>query len=326
MKPYTLTNREGESISPMTSTRTVLDERGVDLDTLLEQQRQDAGNALKDYAKKTEVTQGLAGKQNKLTPTTDLHITDDNIIGMTDMAKKRLFIDMWNEACGQYGKYDPENAPDPEYPFYLNELWLTYDEAVTVYLDGTFNSKSSGGKRFSNRTNMPITAYHAIGTIVDSFDSDAFVMNVEVANLKSIYSSMGFSAYPISIYNKPFGYAKLRMIIGDIDFHFAKATINWFVGAVNLEEVSITRLAFSINLSSCGKLNLQSFQTMIVKADSDNDSGIHPRVITVHPDVYAKLTGDTTNAAASALTEEELAQWQQLLVDAAEKQIIFATT
>lgn len=47
--------------------------------------------------------------------------------------------------------------------------------------------------------------------------------------------------------------------------------------------------------------------------------------ITVHPSVYAKLTGDTTNEAAAALTPEELAQWQQVLTDAVAKNISFAT-
>lgn len=64
---------------------------------------------------------------------------------------------------------------------------------------------------------------------------------------------------------------------------------------------------------------------MITRANSDADSKIHPRVITVHPDSYAKLTGDTTNAAAAALTEEELAQWMQIVTDAAAKKITFIT-
>lgn len=37
MKPYTLTDREGEHISPLTSTRTVFDDEGVDLATRLAQ-------------------------------------------------------------------------------------------------------------------------------------------------------------------------------------------------------------------------------------------------------------------------------------------------
>ncbi len=253
----------------------------------------------------TLITEALRKVPQVLTPQEQAQVKANLAI-----SKMELFCDLFNAAAGNYGYARlTEGVFDCE----LNKLKLTYEEAVAVYLDGTFDSKSSGGKRFANRTNLPITAYHAIGTIEESFNSDNFVMNVEVANLKTLYTSMGFSAYPISIYNKPFGYAKLRKIIGDIDFHFAKDRINWFVGAVNLEEVSITRLAFSIDLSSCGKLNLQSFQTMIVKANSDNDSGIHPRVITVHPDVYAKLT------------DESNAEWHKVLTDAAAKNITFAT-
>lgn len=40
---------------------------------------------------------------------------------------------------------------------------------------------------------------------------------------------------------------------------------------------------------------------------------------TVHADVYAKLTGDTTNAACAALTEEERSQWAALLTTATSK-------
>ena len=47
--------------------------------------------------------------------------------------------------------------------------------------------------------------------------------------------------------------------------------------------------------------------------------------ITVHADVYAKLTGDTTNEAAAALTADELSQWQALLTKAAGKNIAFAS-
>lgn len=240
---------------------------------------------------------------------------------VSEEIKKRLFIDIWNDVCGTYGTYNNQTGY-----FELNGLTdITYEEALDIYRDGTFDSLSSAGKNFSHRTNLPIRARHSTGTIAMSFTSDDFAMDTEVANLKTLNSSIGFSAYPISIYNKPMGYAKLKKIIGFIDFHFARATINWFVGATNIEEVEIHRLAYSINLGSCSKLSLQSFTTLINNADSDKDSGIHPRVVTVHADVYAKLTGDTTSSAAAALTEEELAQWAQVLTDAMAKNISFAT-
>ena len=50
-----------------------------------------------------------------------------------------------------------------------------------------------------------------------------------------------------------------------------------------------------------------------------------PCTIQVHADTYAKLTGDTTNPAAAALTPQELAQWMGMLTDAVDKNITFAT-
>ncbi len=46
--------------------------------------------------------------------------------------------------------------------------------------------------------------------------------------------------------------------------------------------------------------------------------------IIVHADVYAKLVGDTSNAAAAALSNDELAAWQELFVAGTDKGITFA--
>ena len=48
--------------------------------------------------------------------------------------KMDLFVDMWNQAWGQYGRYDPVNAPDAEHPFMGNDIWMTYEEAQRVWL------------------------------------------------------------------------------------------------------------------------------------------------------------------------------------------------
>lgn len=69
------------------------------------------------------------------------------------------------------------------------------------------------------------------------------------------------------------------------------------------------------------KLNLNSFAYLVSHKYQNADTPVM-----VHPDVYAKMTGDTTNAAAAALTEEELAQWMQIVTDAAVKNITFLTS
>ena len=117
---------------------------------------------------------------------------------------------------------------------------------------------------------------------------------------------------------------KLRRIIGRLNIN----NITSVVGKIALygflpvlEEIRLYNISSDFNLGNCPKLSLASLQYLV--ANAANTSAI---TITVHPDVYAKLTGDTTNAAASGLTEEELAQWQQVLADAAAKNITFATT
>lgn len=253
----------------------------------------------------TELNDTLRKTPQSLTPE-EQTVVKNNI----GMSKMELFCDMFSNAAGSYGY---ARMTDGEFDCELNGLTLTYDEALAIYYQGTFDSRNSSGKNFTRRTNLPITASWGSGTIAESFNSDSFVMNVEVALLASKQSSSTrFAAYPISIYDKPFGYAKLVKIIGTIDFHFARAQINWFVNAVNLEEVRITRLAWSINLSSCSRLSLESFQYMIKEAYSNPESN-HDRIITVHPDVYAKLT------------DESNTEWHKVLTDAAEKNILFST-
>jgi len=222
----------------------------------------------------------------------------------------QMFIDLWNAAAGTFGRYNPLTGF-----FELNGLTdISYAEAVEIYLQGTFDTLNSAGKQFGLRTNLPITAKQQSGTIDKSFNSDNFLMDVQVANVTTPYTPRRFSAYPINFYHSPFGSKKLEKVIGGIDFHFAAKEINWFKGATNLEEVEIYRLSNSINLGSCSKLNLASFQTLITNADSDSDSRAHPRNVTGHPDVYAKIT------------DEANAEWHQLLTDAAAKNITFATT
>lgn len=316
MKPYTLTNREGESISPMTSTKTVFDEHGTDLDALLMQQRQDGENALKDYAKKTEVTQDLSGKQDKLSTTTDLHITDDNIIGLTKLAKTRLFIDLFNEAARkgmstECGRYDPENAPDPEHSFLLNELWLSYEEAMATYSkwsnSNTLREKYWGAKI---RTNFPQPLRDGVNA-----ESAFHGSTIEIANLSYISSNwvrINFTGIFRSC-------TRLRVVMTPLE-NAGQSSLD-FENCRSLEEVRIKNSQpKDLYLSACSKLSFDSVD-YIIRNGTSKGFTVH-----VHKDVYAKLTGDTANAAAAALTEEELAQWQQLLVDAAEKQIIFATT
>ncbi len=307
----TLTDRQsGAPLYPVTSTKAVFSGAGEDLDALLAGQKQDLQNSLRDYAQKTDLTDGLAKKQDTLSTSEDLQITDGNQLSLTAMAKMRLFIDMWNEACGTYGKYDPANAPDPDHPFYLNTLWLTYEEAVAVMILPVMNP-SNLNRLYHDvktaRTHMPTLSYMSVSAGVGTFIGSSF----EVIEAGSI--SVGRDMFNncnnlrrVSIYAP-----NNNTLIPDIWSGCAKLE--------NVEFSVVYRTSFS--LSDSPLLSLPTAQRIVSKTSASGTAF----TITVHQNVYAKLTGDTTNEAAAALMPEESAQWQQVLLDAVAKNISFAT-
>lgn len=66
--------------------------------------------------------------QGALRTSADLALSDD-VLSLTDMAKKRLFIDLWNQAAGDYGRYNEETGY-----FELFEIYdIGWDEALLIY-------------------------------------------------------------------------------------------------------------------------------------------------------------------------------------------------
>lgn len=260
----------------------------------------------------------ITSKQDALTTSDDLQISIDNKLSLTDMAKKRLFIDMWNAAWKiknvVYGKYDLANAPDAEHPFMGNEIWMTYEEAMTVMEASSVNSNIAPYARIKGtlaRTHTPIYVRQTCSFVEFARDCTQFeVLHIETS-----------SANTISAFNYAFAYCiKLKEIKGVL---FASATNfdNAFFQCRELQTINLRYLRANVSFAWSPNLSLASLQYLV--ANAANTSAI---TVTVHADVYAKLTGDTTNAAAAALTQEELTQWNQILVDAAAKNINFATS
>lgn len=258
----------------------------------------------------------IAAKQDKLITTEDLSLSEENELSLTDMAKKRLFNDMWDAAFGEYGKYDPANAPDAEHPYLGNGIWMTYEEAVNVYnaSSNTLNNGYSASNLYSRmglRTALPLRCQ------IDKTDW-----------YQAFYScrSLEVVAGNFIVYNgtRMFCWCdKLKEIIGSINLSNSNMRVpDMFQMCKSLETVVIKDINGNISFSDSPLLKYES-----VKGFIDNRSSRYtsPITITVHPAVYAKLTGDTTNAAAAALTDEEAAAWQGLVTAAAAKNISFAT-
>lgn len=248
-------------------------------------------------------------------------------------AKFALFVDMWNAAWkiggNVYGLYDPINAPDSEFPFMGNEIWMTYTEALEVMscaalcqLRGNRPYMFIGLK--SLRTLPPIalgdTSYY-----VSVYQTFAYCTNLEALRFVD-NGTASHLTYKISSFRNAFSNCpKLKVIYGIIDVdRCTERETPWYAFAkcYALEVVNIRNLKIDLYLKDSPKINLPSFQFLVQYAAN----GTTAITITVHPDVYAKLTGDTTNEAAAVLTEEEAAAWQQIVAEAADKNITFATT
>lgn len=218
-----------------------------------------------------------------------------------------LFIDQFNTAAGTNGKYDPVNAPDPQHPFYLNTIWLTYEEALkSLETFTTWGTSPMNSYCTDIRTNIPpyTSAVSSSREYQNSFE------RIEVVNLDRI------NVYRLRVCLNG---SNLKKVL-NFNAKYLELLNNSF-NAPKLIDLQISNLKISLDLSKCPLINLASWQGLVSKAANTTEI-----TVTVHTDVYAKLSGDTTNAAAAALTADELTAWQAVMTSAAAKNIAFATT
>lgn len=277
------------------------------------------------------------GAQGALTTSADLALSGDDVLSLTDMAKKRLFIDLWNECAVDFGRYNEETGY-----FELNGITdLTYDDAVFIYTASAYNSypdyKNTGFAyniikppyrplkgRF--RTNLPCylgrDEFYGFQTLktVSTYLCD----EMEVLNL---YARMPFSRPPYyNVVNKvqtrmfDFYYGrKLRKVIGNIQISYSQE-INYGYDLPCLEEVNVYNITRNFKyFYKTPKLNYTSVKTMI-----EQRGGTNAITIWYHANVYNKILGTADDAAyaSSGGTKEE---WMALADLAASKYITLAT-
>ncbi len=266
-------------------------------------------------------------KQTKLEDTTDVVIesetnTTDGLY-LTDKAKMRLFIDQWNAAWNingtVYGKYDPEHAPDALHPFMGNEIWMTYEEAILVM---EYSSGFSAYQRIS-LVNIPIKTllpiplglYNTYVDIMGMRELRAIRFIEHRGNAQVISQQPWFISDCIN----------LTRIEGTFNISNMDSSACWrfLRGSVNIKEFRASGLNKHLNLQTNSKLSLATMQYLVDNA-STAITAEKPVVVTVHADVFAKLTGDMTNEAAAALTDDEKTAWAAVLTAATSKYISFA--
>lgn len=247
----------------------------------------------------------IAAKQDAITTSNDLSLSEENVLALTDMAKMRLFDDMWTQAVGSYGSIDHTHVEDGvSKPYYLNELWLTYKEAVEIF----------GLGKLTNTDLKSRYAGRSIRTVLPTN------INVSTASASRVFSNSKIEKVHLGIFvpgNHCFENCDrldtiLRLYSPNTDMNINENK-GIYQGCVKLKSIrSITRTyAMDFSLEDSPLID-HATMAQIVKMKLNADAA-KSMTITVHPDVYAKLT-DTTNT-----------EWNAVLTAAAAKNISFAT-
>lgn len=277
---------------------------------------------------------------------------------LKDSAKRAVFNDMFNLAAGSDGGYKPSEAPDPAKPYLLNTLWLSYEEAEREMLDytsiitfwkrairrsgpnvfcigsfdettrtGTLNGIS--GLSLSEMTDIllagnPTAAgatYHfAFNPLIRTNLWQMWYMGGTVVGQRCFYKCANIEvacASYLRVDTDTFSHCpKLHTIIGPL--YGSGNNPAPFRGCSALVNLPGFGWNGNLDISDSPLLSLASVSDILAK-------GKEGATITVHTDVFAKLTGDTTNEGAAALTDDEKAAWAAVLEAACAKNISFAT-
>lgn len=265
------------------------------------------------YLSITEINDSI-GEANGIAPLNASGVVPNENI--SDETRKSLFCDLFNAAAGTAGYAKYTNGV---WDCKLNGLTLSYDEAVLIYNVTNGSPATEGFCNASIRTNL---WNDRLGYGGGPADDKCPVMlfngcrNIEVIRFSAWVSD------PLLMFGRC---EKLTKVIGGFigDAGWSKNTRpELFPHSPLITSFKLERLQNDVTFAKNPLIDLDSFTYMVEHRTTFNTNVY---TITVHADVYAKLTGDTTNEAAAALTADELSQWQALLTKAAGKHIAFAS-
>lgn len=248
----------------------------------------------------TELDAALTAKQDKLVNSADVTVGEDDKLTVTDLAKREVFDDLWIKAAGSFGTVDHTHTEDNvSKPYYLNEVWMTYEEAIVVYNEYYADALSLIGREIYGVTNFPPPPNSSALQY-----SNYTALNAKVINVGKGFLAGSFLEWLMTA-------PKLTKIIGNINLQYwnASAQSSQYLKAPALTDVSLYHLHNDFNISFLKSISLASMQYMV-----NNSTATSPITVTVHPDVYAKLT------------DESNAEWYAVLTAAEAKNINFATT
>lgn len=321
-KTTTLKERgTGAVLYPQTIPSQVIFPDGTDLDDALESQSNVTGvptENLIEAIEPTLVTEALRKVPQSLTTEEQAQVKEN-----LGISKKELFIDMWRAVYPRTHEQKWIGYNEETDKFFITPTFgghkigfddITYEEALKIYCRlGVSAYMETPYISGALRINLPPFNYWNPFSI-DNPLHNSFYMEYLILGLSDTSYVGGCKSMQRNL--------ALKGILGTIviqdsnkNFIMSECPMLRYVAFSFQGNAAIT-----VTLSGSPLLDISCFLLTL----SQTSSTTYPSAtITVHPDVYAKLTGDTTNAAAAALTQEELAQWMQIVTDAAAKNITF---
>ena len=241
--------------------------------------------------------------------------------------KKDLFIDMWENRCRfngkdhYFGKYNRDTGF-----FELNEITdITYEEALQIWVlshHAKFALNAVLDRVFGGIGHSEFQHYSLCRTYFPIISASYSGLNAKaLCHYNSVVETLlfidGYGVNASGNFESAFtSCTKLRKILSPISFPVVSN--DTFYNCISLEYIIIKAYINnnSFNFQWSPKLSFESLNLLVSHARFDNTDTNHERsmTVTVHPDVYAKIT------------DEANTEWHQVLIDAAAKNITFATT
>ena len=263
------------------------------------------------------------GAQGALRTSADLALSD-NVLSLTDMAKKRLFIDLWNQAAGDYGRYNEDTGF-----FELYEIYdIGWDEAMLIYrISGQWDLYS-----FSYNVDANVAGYGRnlrvlLPFVTGSNGEASFSADTRLHNDTLQYLAFCRKPYPwyslfFNVNVHGFRFLNLKKIY-DTRVIIQNVAAN-SVHVFNMPKLEYAKFKFgNSNYSTIyfrANLNYECTNYLFTEIPTQNANG--QCVFKLAANMYNRLSGTATDYETSGGTKEA---WMALADLAASKNITLAT-
>ena len=266
----------------------------------------------------------VSEKQNLIEASEDIvPIAGDKLV-LSEDVKLRDLIAQWKDATTMYRGNNSTQTSIGDYNEktglfeYAGKITLTEEEVRLIFVEQFTGAPVSCANAYRDKWWLPAVLplrVRASTSLADTFSS---CRQLKIIVFDGYHEALSVTSLSNTFYNC----RALRFIAGDpLEVSQIKNYGSGTFGVCEkLEEVWIQGLNASISFSACRMLKRECLKYLLDYAVNEVQISI-----TVHPDVYARITGDMTNTAVTELSDAERTEWAALLPLAQAKNIMFAT-